>query len=39
VEGRDNIISSEEVPEPSTYALFGIGAVGLLMVMRRKKAA
>jgi len=27
------------IPEPSTYALFGIGAVGLLMVMRRKKAA
>ncbi|MEI7463490.1 MAG: PEP-CTERM sorting domain-containing protein [Candidatus Taylorbacteria bacterium] len=26
------------VPEPSTYALFGIGAIGLLMVMRRKKA-
>ena len=28
-----------DVPEPSTYALFGIGAIGLLMVMRRKKAA
>jgi len=27
------------IPEPSTYALFGIGAIGLLMVMRRKKAA
>ena len=27
------------VPEPSTYALFGIGAIGLLMVMRRKKTA
>jgi len=27
-----------QLPEPSTYALFGIGAVGLLMVMRRKKA-
>ena len=26
------------VPEPSTYALFGIGAIGMLMVMRRKKA-
>jgi|GEM_PF-2319557 len=25
------------VPEPSTYALFGIGAIGLLMVMHRKK--
>ena len=29
----------ESVPEPSTYALFGIGAIGMLMVMRRKKAA
>jgi hypothetical protein len=26
------------VPEPSTYALFGLGAIGLLMVLRRKKA-
>jgi len=26
------------IPEPSTYALFGIGAIGLLMVIRRKKA-
>jgi len=25
------------VPEPSTYALFGIGAIGMLMVLRRKK--
>ena len=25
------------VPEPSTYALFGIGAIGMLMVRRRKK--
>jgi hypothetical protein len=27
------------VPEPSTYALFGIGAIGMLVVMRRKKSA
>jgi hypothetical protein len=27
------------VPEPSTYALFGIGALGLLMVVRRNKKA
>jgi hypothetical protein len=27
------------VPEPSTYALFGIGAIGLMMVLRRKKIA
>jgi len=25
------------IPEPSTYALFGIGAIGMLMVMRKKK--
>jgi hypothetical protein len=29
----------DPVPEPSTYALFGIGAIGLLMVMRKKKTA
>jgi sulfatase modifying factor 1 len=27
------------VPEPSTYALFGLGAIGMLIVMRRKKTA
>lgn len=32
-------ITSNAVPEPSTYALFGIGTIGLLMVMRRKKTA
>jgi len=31
-------LSAEAIPEPSTYALFGIGAIGVLMVMRRKKA-
>ena len=31
--------STGAVPEPSTYALFGIGAIGMLMVMRRKKTA
>jgi hypothetical protein len=30
---------SQVVPEPSTYALFGFGAIGMLMVMRRKKTA
>jgi PEP-CTERM motif len=29
----------QAAPEPSTYALFGIGAIGMLMVMRRKKTA
>ena len=32
------LYSLQSVPEPSTYALFGIGAIGMLMVMRRKKA-
>lgn len=29
----------DPVPEPSTYALFGIGAIGMLMVLRRKKTS
>ena len=34
----DNIlIQGQAVPEPSTYVLFGLGAIGMLMVMRRKK--
>ena len=32
-------LTLQSAPEPSTYALFGIGAIGLLMVMRRKKTA
>jgi hypothetical protein len=32
-------VSVTAVPEPSTCALFGIGAIGLLMVLRRKKTA
>ena len=31
--------TAQLVPEPSTYALFGLGAIGMLMVMRRKKTA
>ena len=31
--------SVQSVPEPSTYLLFGIGAIGMLMVRRRKKTA
>ena len=27
------------VPEPSTYALFGLGAIGMLIALRRKKTA
>jgi hypothetical protein len=34
-----SLYTLQSVPEPSTYALFGIGAIGLLMVMRRKKTA
>jgi formylglycine-generating enzyme required for sulfatase activity len=31
------VASVDVVPEPSTYALFGLGAIGMLMVMRRNK--
>jgi hypothetical protein len=34
-----SLYTLQSAPEPSTYALFGIGAIGLLMVMRRKKTA
>jgi hypothetical protein len=42
--GQNNQLSSKlylnyTIPEPSTYALFGIGAIGMLMEMRRKKTA
>ena len=32
-------LTVQSAPEPSTYLLFGVGAVGLLMVLRRKKVA
>jgi threonine dehydrogenase-like Zn-dependent dehydrogenase len=35
----DRVGETASIPEPSTYLLFGLGAIGLLMVMRRKKAA
>jgi len=34
-----SIQAAQIVPEPSTYTLFGLGAIGMLMVMRRKKTA
>jgi hypothetical protein len=37
--GGGIVIGTQSVPEPSTYALFGIGAIGMLIVMRRKKTA
>ena len=40
VETTPNLaITAGAVPEPSTYALLGIGAIGLLMVLRKKKTA
>ena len=40
VETTPNLaITAGSVPEPSTYALLGIGAMGLLMVLRKKKTA
>ena len=34
-----NLTYTTAVPEPSTYALFGLGAIGMLMVLRRKRTA
>ena len=34
-----DVIASNAVPEPSTFALCGLGALGLGMAMRRKKTA
>jgi hypothetical protein len=34
-----SLYALQSVPEPSTYALFGLGAIGMLMVLRRKKTA
>jgi len=33
------VMQVQVIPEPSTYALFGLGAMGLLMVLRKKKTA
>jgi len=38
VQVKMGAVTVAAVPEPSTYALFGIGAIGLLMVLRRKTA-
>jgi hypothetical protein len=35
---HDNILSLRVVPEPSTYALFGLGALALIVAYRRKVA-
>ena len=37
IETYDGGFRVASVPEPSTYALFGTGVIGMLMVMRRKK--
>jgi T5SS/PEP-CTERM-associated repeat protein/autotransporter-associated beta strand protein len=35
----NNVVLNYAVPEPSTYVLFGLGALALLIAYRRKKAA
>ena len=37
--GNGYVSLSLVVPEPSTYALFGLGAIGILIGIRRKKTA
>lgn len=32
-------LATGPVPEPSTYALFGIGAIGIMMVLRKKRTS
>jgi len=34
-----SLYTLQSAPEPSTYALFGIGAIGVLLVRRRQKTA
>lgn len=36
---RNITVTGYAIPEPSTYALFGLGAIVMLMVVRRKKTA
>lgn len=38
-DGIFQIANLQVVPEPSTYALFGLGALGLVIAYRRKRAA
>jgi hypothetical protein len=33
------LVTTTVVPEPSTYALMGLGTIAILMVLRRKNAA
>jgi len=36
--GDVSFISSEAIPEPSTYAMLGVGAAGFIGMMRRRRA-
>ncbi|MBE7158342.1 MAG: PEP-CTERM sorting domain-containing protein, partial [Rhodospirillales bacterium] len=37
--GADGAVRLYAVPEPSTWALLGLGTVGMGMVMRRRRTA
>ncbi|MEI7463518.1 MAG: PEP-CTERM sorting domain-containing protein [Candidatus Taylorbacteria bacterium] len=39
ISGHSQSLAVSGVPEPSTYALLGVGAIGMLVVIRRKKTA
>ena len=38
VGGINELQAAYVVPDPSTYALFGLGAIGMLLVLCRKRS-
>jgi hypothetical protein len=37
VAGNNLVLNYQAVPEPSTYALLALGAIGMLIALRRRK--